>query len=465
MSVCESECPSDIVQLDGNVSICSSNNVNIPKLSKPKVDKSTAALSLPIVATYNLRSLMPKVQSLKNDLLERSVDIGYLQEIWEQTDNKAHQYEIEKMLELDGLHYISAPRPKNCKGRSYGGAAIVVNKSKFSCEKLNVIVPNNLEAVWVLVKPKNQSAKFKRIIACSFYSPPNKYKNSKMADHIVSTLHMLVSKYPDSGIILGADKNHMDIKPILSCGLKLRQVVNQNTHGIKILDILIMNTSGYYKSVIIAPPIQPDTPGAGKPSDHSVPVCVPHTDRYTRPQRKYRTIKYRPLPQSSVQRFGEWMVSESWESVRKNISPTEQVLEFEKLLNENLNKFCPEKEMKLGCQDKLFITADLKGLDRQKRREYFKKGKTEKYLRLKKQFDKKYKEEAVKYLNKNLDNIRDSKPGQIFSVLKRLGAVPGDCSDSNTFSLPAHERENMSPEQSAERIAEHFAAISRDFPR
>ena len=134
-----------------------------------------------------------------------------------------------------------------------------------------------------------------------------------------------------------------------------------------------MNTSGYYKSVIIAPPIQPDTPGAGKPSDHSVPVCVPHTDRYTRPQRKYRTIKYRPLPQSSVQRFGGWMVSESWGSVKKNISPTEQVLEFEKLLNTNLNKFCPEKEMKLGCQDKLFITAELKRLDRQNRKEYFKK--------------------------------------------------------------------------------------------
>ena len=60
-------------------------------------------------------------------------------------------------------------------------------------------------------------------------------------------------------------------------------------------------------------------------------------------------------------------------------------MEFEKLLNENLNKFCTEKEMKLGCQEKLFITAELKRLDRQKRREYFKKGKTEKYLRLKKQ--------------------------------------------------------------------------------
>ena len=41
------------------------------------------------------------------------------------------------------------------------------------------------------------SSKFKTIIACSFYSPPNKMKNSKMADHIVSTLHMLYSKYPE----------------------------------------------------------------------------------------------------------------------------------------------------------------------------------------------------------------------------------------------------------------------------
>ena len=66
-----------------------------------------------------------------------------------------------------------------------------------------------------------------------------------MADHIVSTLHMLCSKYPDSGIILGADKNSMDITPILNCGLKLRQVVDKNTRKGKIIDVIIMNTSGY----------------------------------------------------------------------------------------------------------------------------------------------------------------------------------------------------------------------------
>ena len=76
----------------------------------------------------------------------------------------------------------------------------------------------------------------------------------------------------------------------------------------------------------------------------------------------------------------------------------------------------------------------------------------------------KFKEEAEKYLNKNLGNIRQSKPGQIFSVLKRLGAQPGEGSESNIFSLREHETECLSPDQSAERIAEHFASISQEFP-
>ena len=75
---------------------------------------------------------------------------------------------------------------------------------------------------------------------------------------------------------------------------------------------------------------------------------------------------------------------------------------------------------------------------------------------------KKYKEAAQNYLNKNLDNLREAEPGKVFSILKRLGAKPGEGTDGGTFSLPVHE--NLSDEQSAERIAEHFAAISQEFP-
>ena len=329
---------------------------------------------------------------------------------------------------------------------------------------MSIFVPKTLEVVWGLVKPKTPSVKYKSIIACSFYSPPNKMKNSKMADHIVSTLHMLYSKYPDSAIILGADKNKMDIKPILNCGLKLRNIVDRNTRQDKILDVIIMNTSGLYKSPLIAPPIQPDDPSTAKPSDHSVPVCIPHTDRYTRPQRNYRIIKYRPLPQSSVDRFGEWIVRETWDGVKDHISVTEQAKQFEDLLNEKLQIFCPLKEMKLSSQDKLFITAELKRIDRQKNREYLKRGRSEKYLNLKKIFETKYKIASEKYLKKNLDSLRDAKPGQAFSVLKRLGSQPGDCLDGSTFTLPEHENESLTEQQSAERIADHFASISQEFP-
>ena len=120
---------SDIGQFDGNVSVCSNKgshqNINVqPKKKTVKPDKITAALSLPTIATYNCRSLFPKVESLKTDLLERKIDVGFLQEVWQQTTNSDHQYAIEKMLELSGLQYFSTTRPPNKKEVSYGGAAI-----------------------------------------------------------------------------------------------------------------------------------------------------------------------------------------------------------------------------------------------------------------------------------------------------------------------------------------------------
>ena len=132
---------SNIGQLDGNQTnisdIVVNRNIN-PPISKQqgysynRTDKITAALSLPTVATYNLRSLFPKVGNFTTDMLERQIDCGFLSEIWENVNSKEHQAEIEKMLEVSGLKYVSCARPPNAKnGVSYGGAAIVVNLEKF----------------------------------------------------------------------------------------------------------------------------------------------------------------------------------------------------------------------------------------------------------------------------------------------------------------------------------------------
>ena len=47
----------------------------------------------------------------------------------------------------------------------------------------------------------------------------------------------------------------------------------------------------------------------------------------------------------------------------------------------------------------------------------------------------------------------ESKPGQAYTILKKMGAQPGDCIDANTFTLPLHESESLSELQSAEKIS------------
>ena len=122
------------------------------------------------------------------------------------------------------------------------------------------------------------------------------------------------------------------------------------------------------------------------------------------------------------------------------------------------------KTVRLGSQDKGWINGELKRIHRLKSREYAKRGKSVKYNLLKKEFDDKYVIEAKKYLEKNVENLKETNPGRAYSTLKKMGSQPGDCTDSNTFDLPNHLSENLNPQESAERIADHFSDISKTFP-
>ena len=84
-------------------------------------------------------------------------------------------FQVEKMLELNGLQYFSTPRPLSSKGYAYGGAAIIVNIRKFQCKVISVPNPRELEVVWGLLKPQ-KNTEYKEILLCSFYSPLLKEK-------------------------------------------------------------------------------------------------------------------------------------------------------------------------------------------------------------------------------------------------------------------------------------------------
>ena len=137
--------------------------------------RTVASMALPTKAVTNFRSLEPKVENVKIDIIEREIDLLLGTETWHKDSNRRLKSNVEKMFEENSLNFISCPRPSTKRG---GGCAVIVNEKKFTAEKLPILVPHKLEVVWTLVRPKegNRTAKFKELIAVCFYSPPNSQK-------------------------------------------------------------------------------------------------------------------------------------------------------------------------------------------------------------------------------------------------------------------------------------------------
>ena len=67
-------------------------------------------------------------------------------------------------------------------------------------------------------------------------------------------------------------------------------------------------------------------------------------------------------------------------------------------------------------------------------------------------------------MDRKIEALRETKPGQAFKILKSMGAQPGECmEDTFTFTLPGHQADGLTSKQSAERIAEYFASISAEY--
>ena len=119
------------------------------------------------MSVSNVRSLKPRLNNYVKDLIESEISVGIISELWTKEDDIDFQLSMDRVLEMKGLIYISTPRHKLKRG---GGAGIIVDSRRFKFEKIDVHIPHNLEIVWGLLRPKEQS-QIKFIIVVSFYLP------------------------------------------------------------------------------------------------------------------------------------------------------------------------------------------------------------------------------------------------------------------------------------------------------
>ena len=79
-----------------------------------------------------------------------------------------------------------------------------------------------------------------------------------------------------------------------------------------IFDPIITTLEKYYQEPVTKPPIDNDSDKTGKPADHLVVLMIPLSNQHEIKQRLYKTINYRPLPQSGIQLMGLWILRQDW---------------------------------------------------------------------------------------------------------------------------------------------------------
>ena len=153
-------------------------------------------------------------------------------------------------------------------------------------------------------------------------------------------------------------------------------------------------------------------------------------------------------------------MNETWNFLDPNLSSTDLTERYEQYVTEILEVNCPKQTIFVHPDDSLYITVELKALKRRIMREYEKKGKSEKYFNLKELFQRKILDAANKYKQKIIASVVDGDRASTYKSLRKLGVRPGDSSSSN-FQLPGHS--SLTPQESVEILADHFAAISNEF--
>jgi hypothetical protein len=330
--------------------------------------------------------------------------------------------------------------------------------------KLNIAIPRPLEACFALVRPRTPSGKVHKFIVGSFYAPPRSRYNGRLAEFLAVTLGQLRAEHPGCRVILGADINDMKLDALRLLDPSLRQMVTFHTNKLatKTLDVILTDCPDLLQEPTRLPPLQVDPGKDGKDSDHYGVEVLPRTNLAPRGGSRRERISVRPFPESGLARHGVALLEEEWPGMAEAGTSTKKVVAFEERIQELLDRDFPSKMVSVGPDDLPYFTEELRSLKRRRQRAYTAQGpRGPRYLRLKEEFVRGLEAASLKYQKRIEDEVKEGKRGSGYAAIRKLGNRPGEGGGSQGFSLPAHVVAQLSPRQSAERLADHFSSISQ----
>ena len=259
---------------------------------------------------------------------------------------------------------------------------------------------------------------------------------------------------------MAGDTNRLNLSPITNLSANLKQEVKVFTrlNPPAILDPIITTLGKWYQSPVSKPPIKPNT-DSGKPSDHLVIIMQPLASTLQIPPRQYTVVETRPLTQSGIVQFAKWVETYSWSEIYQCEDANNMVNMFQDVLLANYERCFPTKTIKVCSEDTPWASEKLKRMHRSMQREFLKHQESQKWTELNKEYKGKMLSDKQRYFDNMVSDLKTSNPGKWYSKVKRMSGQ----TDTKQQNILVEELIGLSDQQQAERIAEHYSAISNEY--
>jgi hypothetical protein len=422
-------------------------------------DETQQTSRLPLCLMFNARSVYNKINNLRTMLNQIGPDITIVSETWER-----RRQCLDELLSLSQFKSVSYCRQQVFRNKQPGGGcAIIYNESRFEVTPFDICVPENVEATWAIFTPLSNNSgnhKVNRILVGAIYvSPRSRYKMETI-DHVIEAIHSARSKFGnDVHFLIGGDFNRLDVTPILDSYGALKQIISIPTRNGATLELLLTDLHPFYHPPTTLPPLQVDDDKAGADSDHDVVLMAPSQSSHYAVERTRKTISTRPIPESKIEEFGQEITNHGWDEVYMARNIDEKVDNFHQYIRYLLDKYFPEKTVKVSTLDKKWMSPELKLLHRKRQRAFIKNRKGEKWRKLNRSF-KRLKRKTIRNFYSNfVTELKSTNPGEWYKIAKQIGAVD----KTNSGDIFVESLEGLSNENCAQTIAQHFASVSNEY--
>ncbi|KAI8495230.1 hypothetical protein Bbelb_272160 [Branchiostoma belcheri] len=154
------------------VPIPSSNTQN--SVNKPNISRQN---TVPSVLLCNARLLVNKLDEFHSVLLSENVEVAGVSETLFSNDVPTDFWSLDEYTTFT----------KSREHRRGGGLALYVRDDIATHQIVDINVPDELECMWLMLRPKRLPRKVSSIIVCIVYAPPNSDCDEILRQHLLDT--------------------------------------------------------------------------------------------------------------------------------------------------------------------------------------------------------------------------------------------------------------------------------------